>query len=649
MLALPGKMSRKIVGILIAFFLIALTAICMTLYLSWQLAGVAAAINDAGSQRMRTYRIAHLMARSLEAPNKTIAFGQRVATELERFDHVLRDLRHGDPARPLAPPRDGDVQQRLFAVEESWRDTMRPLVTSFLQQPVDQREAALERFDRELEGFVGRINDLVLAMERSYTVDTNLLRTVQAALVLLAALGTAILIRFFLSLVIRPVGELHDGIRRMSNGDLSVRLPVKTDDELGGLARGFNQMAEHLQIAYNTLEERVAAKTHSLAERNRELGILYEITAFLSEPAPIETLCQGFLNRIKHALGAHAGAVRLYSADTEKLYMMTHEGLSDEFVLHESEMNCSDCLCGDVIQSGMPVSFATARPPPGMKLRTCVREGFATACAFSVRYNRQRVGVFNLYFRDERTVSAPESELLETLGQHLGMAIENQRLRSRERELAVSEERNLLAQELHDSIAQGLAFLNIQVQLLQDSLRKERSDEAMQTAGQLREGVQESYDHVRELLVHFRTRMHQSDLESAIGAALEKFEGQTGIATGFACEGNGAPLDPVVELQIMHIVQEGLSNIRKHARASRVKVTLLRSRQAVEVVVDDDGGGFDPLNEPKVLSDRHVGLKIMRERAHRIGGECRISSAPGKGTQVRLVLPKQQNEENLNG
>ena len=222
------------------------------------------------------------------------------------------------------------------------------------------------------------------------------------------------------------------------------------------------------------------------------------------------------------------------------------------------------------------------------------------------------------------------------------MAIENQRLRAREKELAVSEERNLLAQDLHDSIAQGLAFLNIQVQLLQDSLRKGRSEEAMQTAGQLREGVQESYDHVRELLVQFRTRVHQSDLDSAIVAALEKFEAQTGIATNFERDGNGVPLDPDTEIQIMHIVQESLSNIRKHARAGRVGVTVRRSRDGLEVEVADDGGGFDPVNEPKVRSDHHVGLQIMRERAQRIGGECQITSEPGKGALVRLVLPRKQ-------
>ena len=130
-------------------------------------------------------------------------------------------------------------------------------------------------------------------------------------------------------------------------------------------------------------------------------------------------------------------------------------------------------------------------------------------------------------------MAAQEKSLLETIGQHLGVAIENQRLRSREKELAVFEERNLLAQELHDSIAQGLAFLNIQVQLLQDSLRKGNLEEAMQTAGQLREGVQESYDDVREFLVHFRTRVLQSDLDTAIANTLTKFEVQTGIPVSY--------------------------------------------------------------------------------------------------------------------
>lgn len=642
MQANPGKLSRKIVGMLVVFFVIATGAIGMTLLLSWQLEGVAAAINDAGSQRMRAYRMGHLMARGLEAHGEEMA--RSLNEEMQRFDKMLRDVKQGDPLRPLSSARNSEVVQRLQAVEKTWQATVRPLVVAYLGGVGGEREAVVERFDTELEPFVSTINEVVLAMERSYAHDTNLLRTVQAAHVLLAFAGLALLISFLLRLVIRPVDVLHAGMQRMTGNDLTVRLPVASDDELGGLASGFNLMAEHLQSVYATLEDRVEAETRRLAQRNRELGILYDVASFLSEPAPLETLCEGFLDRIKTALGADGGAVRLYMPQSEKLYLMTHDGLSDDFIASEGQMNCADCLCGQVFQSSSPVAFDTAKPPPGMRLRTCVREGFATATAFSILYDKQRLGVYNIYFRRPQALSEQEIQLLETLGQHLGVAIENQRLKSREKELAVSEERNLLAQELHDSIAQGLAFLNIQVQLLQDSLKKGRVDEALQTAGQLREGVQESYDDVRELLVHFRTRVHQSDLDSAINAALEKFEGQTGIKTDFERRGSPVPMPPTDEIQIMHIVQESLSNIRKHARAGHVQVLVDQDMTHSRISVVDDGVGFDPQTDPNCQSDRHVGLKIMRERAHRIGGECRITSQPGQGTCVTLTLPKENRE-----
>ncbi len=644
MFANPGKLSKKIVGILVAFFLVAMTAIGLTLLISWQLEGVAAAINDAGSQRMRTYRIGHLMARGVDKKTSTTDLEVVLKAELDQFDKVLRDLQLGDPMRPLSPPRNGEVQDQLNVVGQAWGGRVRPLVVRYLADEPQQREATVDLFDNEIEGFVSSINELVLAMERSYTHDTNLLRTVQAALIFLAIFGTGILIRFFIRLVITPVAILLAGMRRMTGNNLSVRLPTSSNDELGSLAQGFNQMAENLQNAYSTLEQRVEEETRSLAQRNRELGILYEETAFLTQPANLENLCQGFLSRIKTALGADGGAVRLYAADKETLYLMAHEGLSDQFVAIETELNCGECLCGEVIQTGITATFQTANPPPGMKLRSCIREGFATATAFTILYNKQRLGVYNLYFRRPQALSDRDIYLLETLGQHLGVAVENQRLMSRERELAVSEERNLLAQELHDSIAQGLAFLNIQVQLLQDSLRKGRLDEAMQTAGQLREGVQESYDDVRELLVHFRTRVHQSDLDSAIQAALDKFEGQTGLKTEFERAGSGVSFDSSDEIQIMHIIQESLSNIRKHARAASVHVFLQRDPGRLLVEVRDDGVGFDTINEPNVQSDRHVGLKIMRERAHRVGGECRIDSEIGRGTRVTLTLPRETKE-----
>ena len=203
-----------------------------------------------------------------------------------------------------------------------------------------------------------------------------------------------------------------------------------------------------------------------------------------------------------------------------------------------------------------------------------------------------------------------------------------------DREMAVFEERNLLAQELHDSIAQSLAYLNIQVQLLHEDLQKGNTVTALQELEQIREGVQESYDDVRELLVHFRTRIGNADLEAAMRSALERFEGQTNIRTSFERQGIVPEISPEHVLQIMHIVHESLSNVRKHAKASHVEVKLL-SAETCTLSIQDNGIGFNAARDD---SDTHVGLHIMRERAHRIGAVLFLESAHGKGTKVCLEL-----------
>ena len=225
--------------------------------------------------------------------------------------------------------------------------------------------------------------------------------------------------------------------------------------------------------------------------------------------------------------------------------------------------------------------------------------------------------------------------MLETLGQHLGIAVENQRLIERAKEMAISEERNLLAQELHDSIAQSLAFLNLQAQMLDDSLARGRLDDARGELARIREGIQESYDDVRELLVHFRTRVAQVDIESAIASSLERFEGQTGIRTTFVQSSAAMPLSPEIQIQVLHIIQECLSNARKHSGAKGVRVEMERA-PGYRFRVIDDGRGFDPAS---VTSDMQVGLRIMRERAHRIGGTLSVRSQLGAGTEVTLELP----------
>jgi len=214
--------------------------------------------------------------------------------------------------------------------------------------------------------------------------------------------------------------------------------------------------------------------------------------------------------------------------------------------------------------------------------------------------------------------------------------MENLRLNSLELEAAVSQERSFLARELHDSIAQSLAFLKIQVQLMRDAVASGDERQVQHVLGEIDVGVRESYGDVRELLMHFRTRANAEDIEPALLTTLRKFEHQTGLKATLRMRGQGLPLAPDMQIQVLHIVQEALSNVRKHAGAAHVWLDVQQQPQW-RVEVRDDGLGFS--NESGSSDETHVGLRIMAERAERLGAQLEVLSTPGRGTSVVLTLP----------
>jgi two-component system nitrate/nitrite sensor histidine kinase NarX len=500
----------------------------------------------------------------------------------------------------------------------------------------------------EVESFVIHIDQIVHLIESHNARNIAILRYMQFGLIALALIGTVALIYMMSLLVVRPVVSLAEGMQRMTAGEFDARLPVETRDEFGDLAEGFNRMASRLQDVYATLEERVADKTRDLGARNRELAALYEMARLLNEPAATEELCRAFLRQLMVLHGASGGAVRLMDAD-RRLHLYAHEGLSSEFARSERCIDMGECLCGVAAQHNRSAVDQLDDIAPEVAA-DCRRAQYRTVAIMPIRLKRELLGIFNLYFTTPHPISPEDRQLLETLGQHLGVAIENQRLVSRDRELAVFEERSLLARELHDSIAQSLAFLNIQVQMLEDSLRREARGEVEEVLGSIREGVQESYDDVRELLTHFRSRVkHEEDIGVALRQMLTRFGAQSGLATEFSDTGTGVPLHAENQLQVLHILQEALSNVRKHAGATRVALAVHRDA-AYRFTVSDDGRGFDVEAAPDA-AEAHIGLRIMRERAQRIGGQIELRSQTGDGTQVMLTLPAVQpsGREGLHG
>src|SRR5690606_3673357 len=418
----------------------------------------------------------------------------------------------------------------------------------------------------------------------------------------------------------------------------------ESSDEFGVLAQGFNRMAAELQELYGELEARVRVKTEQLAAQNRELSALYDIAAFLNQPGDIEDMCRGFLERVMKQFDADGGSIRAIDPSGKQMHMVVSAGLSSELAEQEHCMKVDACFCGAATRQGVIVirDFSKVAAPEAQPLN-CVRDGFRSVAVFRIMTQQEVLGTFSLQFSTPRDLPAGEIQLLETLGQRLGLALENLRLSAQARQLAVAAERNLVAQGLHDSIAQGLNYLNLQVQMLTDAARRADIGEVNEIVPRLQTGISESYQDVRELLANFRSKLEAGELKSAVVDTLSRFERQTGIPVALDMQGGGAPLPPEQQLQVLFILQEALSNVRKHAQAEKVNVRIANGRD-FELHIADDGIGFDPDATQRPGEDQHIGLGIMHERAARLKAQLSIPSSPGHGTRVSLLLPRQERQ-----
>ncbi len=615
---LVRSLAGKLALIQTSFLTVALAAIAFTLWVSWQLEGGAGAINEAGRMRMMTYRLALAHGRGESG---------EVARGVEIFDAMVANLRQGDPSRPLFIPDNKDCADRFNEVASAWL----PLREQLL------KPAGGPLLRLQAEQFVGTVDGFVSAIERTISTRTALLGGMCFGLVVLVVGASVVFVSGTLVWIVRPLQRLRDGLATMAARDFSPRIDeCNSVEEFASLAQGFNTMADALQRSYQGLEAKVAEKTASLARQNERLAALYDVALMASHGSDDRAqLASDFAVKIARVAAADAAAVRLANEDGDRLLLLGQTRLPQGMSEAERCVHLGDCACGEHLQTQTGARVIPIRQLGTASLRHCEQAGYQTVIALPMRSGSRTLGEVALFFYGEKQPGESESQLLDALVGHFGTLLDNLRLAARDREMAVSEERNLLAQELHDSIAQSLAFLKIQVQLLRSGLAKQRPADVDAALTEIDAGVRESYADVRELLMHFRTRPRHEDIEHALRTTLSKFELQSGIQAQLLVHGNGVPLPPDEQIQVLHVVQEALSNVRKHAGAQHVEVRVIREPHW-RFEVSDDGRGFD--TEHGHFDESHVGLRIMRERAQRIGASLGVRAREGGGTVVVLEL-----------
>ena len=611
-------LGSKLAIVATPFLAVAMGLIAITLWMSWQLDGGAAAVNEAGRMRMQGFRLSLAIATQDHA---------QIDQYTAEFERSLQVLRLGDPERPLFVPWDPSIRERFDAVQQDWQ--------RYRDRWADQQDATQPKeLAAHTTVFADRIDALVLAIESRLSRWTAQMHLVQTVMLVLGLLGAAAIVFTGYVFVLGPVTHLRGAITRIREGDLSARVESSAQDEFGELARGFNDMAGHLQSMYRDLESKVRDKTAELEIRRERLETLYGVTTLVSTATRLDELAHQFAIRVRRVAHADAVALRWANESNERFILLAESGLPPSLATGEHCLQANQCHCGHVANA-IGTRVIPIRPDGHSGLVHCEAAGFRTVVALPVRINDRLLGELDLFFHEDRELPPGERSLLEALNAHLASAMESLRLKSVEKEVAVSDERVLLARELHDSIAQSLAFLKIQVQLMRDALDVRDAERMRDVLAEIDLGVRESYGDVRELLMHFRTRASDEDITPALQTTLRKFEQLSGVKASLHVEGHGLPLAPDIQVQVLHIVQEALSNVRKHARASHVWLDI-RQQPQWRFEVRDDGIGYDA---DDTVDETHVGRRIMGERAARIGATLEHASRIGAGTIVTLTLP----------
>lgn len=471
----------------------------------------------------------------------------------------------------------------------------------------------------------------------------DLVRMTAVAGMVIALMAAVLLWWRLRAQILLPLIRLEHSLDQVCQGEPGASGRFEQPGVLGRIAEDISDLNAELMDLYEDMDNRVARQTRRLAQKTASLKILYDVAAGIHQTESVEELLLRFLRVLKEMVNGRAATVRLVMPDGSRR-LVGSIGLDDGLV-SEPEMAPVDlCLCGNVLAPGDIVCDNDARYCARIYGRRMFARSEMDVVTVPLEHRDELLGVYHI-FVERPGVSAREDilDLLFTVGHHLGVAIAKQRSDAEARRLSIVEERNALAHELHDSLAQTLASLRFQCRMLDDALvGVEIPAEARTDLGRIRSGVDEAHTELRELLASFRAPLDRRGLVPALEKLSQCLKRETGAHVLFQNETRPFELSASEELQLLRIVQESLANIRKHAQAHTVRVLLTRESGGRHVIlIEDDGIGFRAPGAG-TRAGEHIGLSIMEERARRIGAELRIESEPGEGTRVEVIFDGQR-------
>jgi nitrate/nitrite-specific signal transduction histidine kinase len=518
-----------------------------------------------------------------------------------------------------------------------------------IQQLLNSESKSI-RFKSEMEDRVISYSPLVrgedpntfwiLVSEQSWSEIMQPTLPYRRLLLVLLALGVIVPVlvtAYGVRHITNPIQKLIQAAEQVTAGQFQQRIEVNTGDEIEMLADQFNLMSEKLDDSYSSLEKKVEERTHELATLNA-------IAARVSSSLNLNEIMADALERIMEVTGMEHGiAYRIAGGeggtvsngtDPEEAHLrvMAFRGLPPAFADFGDGLPLSRSAAGVAGRRGEPVIWTLAELPTESALRDrLVTLGVEQIIAIPLIAKGRLVGSLNLSTNESQIYPPEQIAFLKTIGQHIGVAVENAHLYEQAEQTAIVAERGRLARELHDAVTQTLFSANLIADVIPRIWRRD-PEEGMQSLEELRQLTRGALAEMRTLLLEMRPEaLDRSDIKSLLTQLAEAFMGRVRVPVSLVIQGD-CELTHEVKIVFYRVAQEALNNIAKHSGARQIELHLECQPDHMNLCIQDDGLGF----EADSLTPDHMGMGIMRERANSIGASLKIESQIGQGTTVEL-------------
>jgi two-component system nitrate/nitrite sensor histidine kinase NarX len=494
----------------------------------------------------------------------------------------------------------------------NWQEKMQPMLAVASADAIHWDDIRRE-YNQHLEAYVDDIDAMVMHMQRNTEGKIELLGMTE---------GLSIIMIFFIMIFfiikadtnfIEPLRGLVQAAEQVERGNLDHRTSYRGDNELGILSQTFNAMTESLEVQYRTLEEQVAERTERLHKSNQALYFLYKTSREISSSPYDQQLLNIFLSDLKKVI------------EVELINICVNpEPNVTEYDIITTQVTGEGMCFGDCDDCNMAAGHAVRASNRNVSLPLKNRDD-----EYGFIYVRTREGA---------ELEPWQYQLLKTVAETLSTAFAFHHTLAQERRVILHEERSTIARELHDSLAQSLSYMKLEVARLKKMIERGFVQEKVENSiDDLQEGLNAAYKHLRELLVTFRVKLDAPNLRAALEHAVQEFDEKTSARVTLDYTLGTYAMAPNDDIHVLHILREALNNAVKHSQADRIALRAGRSENGDAVFVVEDNGIGMPHNPEK---QHHYGIYTMRERAQRLDGVFTCDRRPSGGTRVQLRLKR---------